>query len=317
MTAPSVVYAPAVSMRRSPTSGGGGGGAGGGGAGMIVSTRLDVVSATLFTDAAASRTPLARLSLRRITADARLAPGTALELMASAEASHFNPRTAAWEPIIEPWDVQATYGVMDSGGGGGGGDGVDLRPPGYSLRVLGATPLRTVVTHAFADDVIGAYAASLQGSDGGATSGGAGAGSGGGLVNALGQKVWVRSRGGRVAETPVGGVLPFVGTEKAPPVIEGNGAALAATSSSAASPRAITRDPAYLLVEVLEMSVVAAASNTSGGGSNGDAPPAPLEVLRFSCEHDFGGGAASSIPAGADVGAALVGRCRLTLSNPS
>jgi hypothetical protein len=136
-----VAYAPAVSTWRSPTAAGG---SGGGGGGMVMSTRLDVVNATLFTDAAARRAPLARLSLRRITADARLAPGTALELTAAAEASHFNPRTAAWEPIVEPWEVHARYGVKSSGGGGGGGGGASLRPGGYSLRVAGATPLRMV-----------------------------------------------------------------------------------------------------------------------------------------------------------------------------
>ena len=47
--------------------------------------------------------------LRRVNLDARLAPSLSAELAASADVSHFNARTASWEPVIEPWDLAARY----------------------------------------------------------------------------------------------------------------------------------------------------------------------------------------------------------------
>ena len=89
---------------------------------------LDLLDATLHVDETSA--PLARLSvrlfififvwasrsdgvfcvqLRRVNLDARLAPSLSAELAASADVSHFNARTASWEPVIEPWDLAARY----------------------------------------------------------------------------------------------------------------------------------------------------------------------------------------------------------------
>ena len=113
-------------------------------------------------------------------------------------------------------DMKTTpRGMCGGGGGGGGGSGgggvANLQPGGYSLRVAGATPLRMVVTHAFADDVIAAQAAAYHGGSGSSSGGGGGGGGGGGrggLINSLGRKVWVQSITGRMVETPPAGSRP-------------------------------------------------------------------------------------------------------------
>ena len=110
------------------------------------------------------------VQLRRVNLDARLAPSLSAELAASADVSHFNARTASWEPVIEPWDLAARYVakkpyVSSNRVGSGsvedvknnssfGVAGGDMRPSGTTVQVAGTTPLRLVVTNAFAEDVM-------------------------------------------------------------------------------------------------------------------------------------------------------------------
>ena len=96
---------------------------------------------------------------------------------------------------------------------------LDFTPPWYTLRVDGAGPLRTVITHAFLDDLIGAYAASMRAGGEKKTTHAAAAAKkkkmnendGDGVVNATGRRVWTRAKNGVVTETKPGGVLPGVG----------------------------------------------------------------------------------------------------------
>ena len=111
------------------------------------------------------------VQLRRVNLDARLAPSLSAELAASADVAHFNARTASWEPVIEPWDLAARYVAKkpyaSNRGGSGSGSvedvknnssfgvaGGDMRPSGTTVQVAGTTPLRLVVTNAFAEDVM-------------------------------------------------------------------------------------------------------------------------------------------------------------------
>ena len=308
LVVPGGARAPAAKAWRSPTISRRVGVAGGAmteRAGTVISARLDVVNATLFTDAAAQRSPLVRVSLRRVNSDARLAEETAVEVTAAVEASHFNPRTAAWEPVVEPWEVQARYGSCYGSGGG-------LTPGGYSLRIAGATSLRTVLTHAFADDLIAAYGASLKAStDSERRSVSPGDTSiGGGLVNALGRKVWARSEAGRLVETAPGGVLPFVGAEK-PLMAENFGGDGKRSGSNDSGSNAVgtTQDPVYLLVEVLNIENAQGIDSSTRDDEEPPAlPPPPLQALRFEVDGGcgFNESASSSMTAGSSTGAALV-----------
>jgi hypothetical protein len=95
------------------------------------------------------------------------------------------------------------------------------------------------------------YTASLRTSDAESNGGG----NRGGLVNSLGRKVWVQSKSGRMVEAAPGAVLPFVGNEKPPPAndVKRNGSGSGSGPSPRVAAAAASREPAYLLVEVLEM----------------------------------------------------------------
>ena len=166
------------------------------------------------------------VQLRRVNLDARLAPSLSAELAASADVSHFNARTASWEPVIEPWDLAARYVakkpyVSSNRGGSGsvedsknnssfGVAGGDMRPSGTTVQVAGTTPLRLVVTNAFAEDVMRATSRGGRAGKGGSSVSKNGLGS----VNATGAALWV-TRGGSSRRTEIlpGEVIPNVGDE--------------------------------------------------------------------------------------------------------
>ena len=92
----------------------------------MVTARVERVEMTLFVTGGGvlgtsnedvhheSSYPLARVSARRVSLDARagiLKNSGETEARASAvvEAAHFNARVAAWEPVVEPWEVAARY----------------------------------------------------------------------------------------------------------------------------------------------------------------------------------------------------------------
>ena len=190
------------------------------GFGFVVSARFDRVRATAFLDAAAATRPLARLALGGVAADARLGgPAFSAFATGTAEMAHFNRRVAAWEPVLEPWDVEATAAELGASSSSSGNKGVeasnasasrsrtqgDPTPrPGVSCRVVGASPPRR--PHARLRRQRRRRARGGGGSrwvrddsDSDSTPRG-GSGRDGslsaGLVNALGRKVWVRESAG-------------------------------------------------------------------------------------------------------------------------
>ena len=105
--------------------------------------------------------------MRRVSLDARAGASGEAEARASAvaEASHFNARVAAWEPVVEPWEVAARYEATGLGSLGspatslgspgeasGSSGSFDAQPRGSTVRVEGASALRAVATRAFAED---------------------------------------------------------------------------------------------------------------------------------------------------------------------
>jgi len=253
--------------------------------------------------------------LRRVNLDARLAPSLSAELAASADVSHFNARTASWEPVIEPWDLAARYVakkpyVSISRGGSGsvedvknnssfGVAGGDMRPSGTTVQVAGTTPLRLVVTNAFAEDVMRAT------SRGGRAGGGGGSSvskNGLGSVNATGAALWVK-RGGSSRRTEIlpGEVIPNVGDELGARDSAVSGSNGRSTSTGDAA------DPTYLLVEILESDGIREFEREDDGAKAQVPPPKEAFALALAGTFRSGDGlGASSLPAGATRGAALV-----------
>ena len=256
------------------------------------------------------------VQLRRVNLDARLAPSLSAELAASADVSHFNARTASWEPVIEPWDLAARYVakkpyVSSNRGGSGsvedvknnssfGVAGGDMRPSGTMVQVAGTTPLRLVVTNAFAEDVMRAT------SRGGRAGGGGGSSAsknGLGSVNATGSALWV-TRGGSSRRTEIlpGEVIPNVGDELGARNSAVSGSNGRSTSTGDAA------DPTYLLVEILESDGIREFEREDDGAKAAQVPP-PKEAFALALAGTFRSGdglGASSLPAGATRGAALV-----------
>ena len=263
--------------------------------GIVATARFDVVDATVFVDAEARAAPLARVSLRRVSVDARASPSVAAECTAVVDVAHFNPRVAAWEPALEPWSVDATYDGAPSSSSRESFS-ADLRPDGTTLRVSGATPFRAVLTHAFADDVIAATARARRAD--------AAVPARRPVVNALGVDAWVRTDGGRVTRVPPGATLPRVGLEKPSPP----------RAAPIGSDRRVA-EPTYLLVEVLATDRGESNRDRDGSrriesesfGASARCPPAPLESIRFTLDGDTAAArCVASVPAGDDAGAALV-----------
>ena len=254
--------------------------------------------------------------LRRVNLDARLAPSLSAELAASADVSHFNARTASWEPVIEPWDLAARYVakkpyVSISRGGSGsvedvknnssfGVAGGDMRPSGTTVQVAGTTPLRLVVTNAFAEDVMRATSRGGRAGKGGGSSVSK---NGLGSVNATGAALWV-TRGGSSRRTEIlpGEVIPNVGDELGARDSAVSGRNGRSTSTEDAA------DPTYLLVEILESDGIREFEREDDGAKAARVPP-PKEAFALSLAGTFRSGdglGASSLPAGATRGAALV-----------
>jgi hypothetical protein len=255
--------------------------------------------------------------LRRVNLDARLAPSLSAELAASADVSHFNARTASWEPVIEPWDLAARYVakkpyVSISRGGSGsvedvknnssfGVAGGDMRPSGTTVQVAGTTPLRLVVTNAFAEDVMRAT------SRGGRAGGGGGSSvskNGLGSVNATGAALWV-TRGGSSRRTEIlpGELIPNVGDE-----LGTRDSAVSGSSNGRSTSTGDAADPTYLLVEILESDGIREFEREDDGAKAARVPP-PKEAFALALAGTFRSGdglGASSLPAGATRGAALV-----------
>ena len=257
------------------------------------------------------------VQLRRVNLDARLAPSLSAELAASADVSHFNARTASWEPVIEPWDLAARYVakkpyVSISRGGSGsvedsknnssfGVAGGDMRPSGTTVQVAGTTPLRLVVTNAFAEDVMRATSRGGRAGKGGGSSVSK---NGLGSVNATGAALWV-TRGGSSRRTEVlpGEVIPNVGDElgaRDSSAVSGSNGRSTSTGDAA--------DPTYLLVEILESDGIREFEREDDGAKAAQVPP-PKEAFALALAGTFRSGdglGASSLPAGATRGAALV-----------
>ena len=256
------------------------------------------------------------VQLRRVNLDARLAPSLSAELVASADVAHFNARTASWEPVIEPWDLAARYvakkpHVSISRGGSGsvedvknnssfGVAGGDMRPSGTTVQVAGTTPLRLVVTNAFAEDVIRAT------SRGGRAGGGGGSSvskNGLGSVNATGSALWV-TRGGSSRRTEIlpGEVIPNVGDE-----LGTRDSAVSGGSNGRSTSTEDAADPTYLLVEILESDGIRKFEREDDGAKAQVPPPKEAFALALAGTFRSGDGlGASSLPAGATRGAALV-----------
>ena len=254
--------------------------------------------------------------LRRVNLDARLAPSLSAELVASADVAHFNARTASWEPVIEPWDLAARYvakkpHVSISRGGSGsvedvknnssfGVAGGDMRPSGTTVQVAGTTPLRLVVTNAFAEDVMRAT------SRGGRAGGGGGSSvskNGLGSVNATGAALWV-TRGGSSRRTEIlpGEVIPNVGDE-----LGTRDSAVSGGSNGRSTSTEDAADPTYLLVEILESDGIRKFEREDDGAKAQVPPPKEAFALALAGTFRSGDGlGASSLPAGATRGAALV-----------
>ena len=116
--------------------------------GTVFAARVERVETTLFVNESRNRTnrtrddtsnsvradavPIARVAMRRVSLDARAgASGARLRsarASAVAEASHFNARVAAWEPVVEPWEVAARYEA--TGLGSLGSPATSLGSPG-------------------------------------------------------------------------------------------------------------------------------------------------------------------------------------------
>ena len=206
--------------------------------------------------------------MRRVSLDARAGASGEAEARASAvaEASHFNARVAAWEPVVEPWEVVARYeatglGSLGSpatslGSPGEASGSFDAQPRGSTVRVEGASALRAVATRAFAEDAALAARApeprldsprrgfvqrrvSLYK----------------GMTNALGVPLYVRSGdGATVVKARPGEPVPFVGRAVAGP---GPGPGPVETRPDAENAKTFRendarRSPTYLIVEVLE-----------------------------------------------------------------
>ena len=255
--------------------------------------------------------------LRRVNLDARLAPSLSAELAASADVSHFNARTASWEPVIEPWDLAARYvakkpyvssnrvgsgSVEDSKNNSSFGvAGGDMRPSGTTVQVAGTTPLRLVVTNAFAEDVMRAT------SRGGRAGGGGGSSvskNGLGSVNATGAALWV-TRGGSSRRTEIlpGELIPNVGDE-----LGTRDSAVSGSSNGRSTSTEDAADPTYLLVEILESDGIRKFEREDDGAKAAQVPP-PKEAFALALAGTFRSGdglGASSLPAGATRGAALV-----------
>ena len=255
--------------------------------------------------------------LRRVNLDARLAPSLSAELAASADVSHFNARTASWEPVIEPWDLAARYvakkpyvssnrvgsgSVEDSKNNSSFGvAGGDMRPSGTTVQVAGTTPLRLVVTNAFAEDVMRATSRGGRAGKGGGSSVSK---NGLGSVNATGSALWV-TRGGSSRRTEVlpGEVIPNVGDElgaRDSSAVSGSNGRSTSTGDAA--------DPTYLLVEILESDGIREFEREDDGAKAAQVPP-PKEAFALALAGTFRSGdglGASSLPAGATRGAALV-----------
>ena len=256
------------------------------------------------------------VQLRRVNLDARLAPSLSAELAASADVAHFNARTASWEPVIEPWDLAARYVAKkpyaSNRGGLGSGSvedvknnssfgvaGGDMRPSGTTVQVAGTTPLRLVVTNAFAEDVMRATSRGGRPGGGGDSSVSK---NGLGSVNATGAALWV-TRGGSSRRTEIlpGEVIPNVGDELSTwdSAVSGSNGRSTSTGDAA--------DPTYLLVEILESDGIRKFAGEDDGAKAQVPPPKEAFALALAGTFRSGDGlGASSLPAGATRGAALV-----------
>ena len=130
-----------------------------------------------------------------------------------------------------------------------------MRPTGSTIQVSGSTPLRLVVTDAFAEDVAKASKSSLRtvATNGRKRSETVGNGqSRTGAVNATGRTLWVALGGSSAAtEVPPDGVIPHVlggGGSGG----RGRGGRLDGDDDDRYDDRYDDADPTYLLVEILE-----------------------------------------------------------------
>ena len=233
--------------------------------GTVVTARVERVETTLFVNedengstrenadekqTSADACPLARVSMRRVSLDARAGARGDSEACVSAvvDASHFNARVAAWEPVVEPWEVVARYEVTTPRAETFA-DTFDARPRGCTVRVEGAAPLRVVATRAFAEDLtLASRAKSFEPRLVSANAKSAPNRSFG-LKNALGVPLYVRSGdGATVVEVPPGARAPFVGfgDESETRLRD------AFFSQQSEQEKDDADEPTYLIVEVLE-----------------------------------------------------------------